>query len=396
MAWLSFSSIPLKLHELWEALAIETGRKDIDDECRLRSPQDILMLGNSLITVSTTGYVMLAHLSVRDYVLSDEISQNPETAKFALDPRKCHLELACDCLTYLFFSNLSAGPSRTQEEYMYRLRALPLIQYASRYWFYHAQNAEYDKELQDLCLGFFQPEAHSNFMAWVQVFNATSPFKWDIFPRHATSLYYAASLGLTQVVDVLVQSATVDELNAPGSRFGGTAIHAATIRDHVSIIKRLVLAGADPGRADFNKVTPLHSAAGQGSLESIKILLDHGAPKEARDEMDRKTPAEWAILSGCLSAADLIKHHPQSPQQKEMNLASTETKSVDTGRSEGRCKVVDVWQPRHSYFPDYYERRSGLDSSCIISFTVGEEISVINCNISSFQGRGNTTPCPVW
>ncbi|GKU07978.1 hypothetical protein FLAG1_07548 [Fusarium langsethiae] len=396
MAWLSLSSIPLTLHQLWEALAIEKGRKYIDDEARLRSPQDILVLGNSLITVSSEGYVMLSHLSVRDYLLSEEIGQDTKTAKFALDSRRYHMELARDCLTYLSFSELSSGPSNTQEDYLCRQRRLPLIQYASRYWFYHLLNAEYNEEMLKLCLDIFQPKARNNFMSWVQVFNATSPFKWNIYPRHATSLYYAASLGLDGVVDSLLRSSTMDEIDAPGSRFGGTAIHAAAIRDHLSIIKLLIKAGADPGKADFNEVTPLHSAAGQGNIKTIKTLLDCGAPKETRDGMDGKTPADWARLSGYLSAAQFIEqysHH--SGLTKDIDVDSDTDSGIYLDKHE-EGNVIKVWKPRFGYFPDYYERRSGLDSSHIVSITVGDETSVLSNGILLLQDEGTGLSNPVW
>ncbi|KAM6532634.1 hypothetical protein FALCPG4_005688 [Fusarium falciforme] len=88
MTWLAFSCVPLTLPQLWEALAIEKGENVIDDESRLRSPQDILLLGNSLIAASPNGHVALSHLSVRDYLVSTEIRSNPKTTVFALDPGK--------------------------------------------------------------------------------------------------------------------------------------------------------------------------------------------------------------------------------------------------------------------------------------------------------------------
>ena len=85
-----------------------------------------------------------------------------------------------------------------------------------------------------------------------QVLNADYNVKWDVYPRHATSLYYAASFGLAEIVEALI--GTGAELNAPGSRFGGTALHAAALREHIPVMKLLLEAGSDPGRADFNHV----------------------------------------------------------------------------------------------------------------------------------------------
>ena len=398
MTWLSFSGVPITLYQLWEVLSIEKGSRCIDDEFRLRSPQDILALGNSLITTCPDGYVMLAHLSVRDYLLSSRTKNNPETAKFSLNPETCHMELARDCLTYLSFADLSSGPANTQEEYLSRLKQLPLLQYASKYWFYHARNAEPDEELEDLTLAFFAPETRENFMSWVQVFNATSPFKWNVFPKHATALYYAASLGLDQVVASLLRGMAPGEVDAPGSRFGGTAIHAATIRGHLGIIKQLISAVADPGKADFNQVTPLHSAASQNSLGAIRILLDHGAPREARDGMDFKTPAEWARFGGHLDAAEMIQEHPGSVNEAQGHLQScSRMGGNDEPRRQRDTPKVEVWKPTAGYFPDYYERRSGLDTSQIISITVGEETANFDDSFTPVRTEGEADELvPVW
>ncbi|KAI8686537.1 NACHT domain-containing protein [Fusarium keratoplasticum] len=401
MTWLAFSCVPLTLPQLWEALAIEKGENTIDDESRLRSPQDILLLGNSLIAVSPDGHVALSHLSVRDYLVSTEIGSNPKTAVFALDPGVSHRELAQDCLTYLLLSDLSSGPRNTEQEYLSRLVHFPLLQYATKYWFYHARNAVVDDELRDLTMSFFAPEARNSFMSWVQVLNADSPFKWNVYPRHATSLYYAASLGLDEVVESLLESTSLEEINAPGSRFGGTAIHAAAIRGHVSIIKKLVAAGGVAGKADFNKVTPLHSAASRRSVETIKVLLEHGAPKEAKDGMDGKTPADWARLSGHVDVARLIETFSEEAGPEKEHQGSkgkrTNCELPSDTFSDSIPHTIEVWQPGVCFFPDFYERRSGLDCSHIVGITIGEESCTFDSDFTFRRSEGpDDGSTPVW
>ncbi len=70
-------------------------------------------------------------------------------------------------------------------------------------------------------------------MSWVQDLNADYSFKYNLYPQHATSLYYAASFCLDHIVNALIENGAV--LDAPGSRFGGTALHGAVLRCHVLI-----------------------------------------------------------------------------------------------------------------------------------------------------------------
>ncbi|KAI9164175.1 Inversin-B [Paramyrothecium foliicola] len=391
LTWLCFSYVPITLRHLWEALAIETGRSDIDNEYRLRNPEQILLLGQNLITTSPDGHVMLAHLSVKEFLLSPGIKNNPKTAKFALNPKQAHENLSLDCLTYLFFSEFSSGPALTEEAYLTRLERFPLLNYASRYWFNHVHGSEPSTELQDLTNRFFTSTNRNNFMSWVQILNADSPFKWNVYPRHATSLYYASSLGLELVVESLLRTMTQEEVNSPGSRFGGTAFHAATIREHLGVIQQLIAAGADPSKADFNKVTPLHSAASQGNVKVIRLLLDHGASIHPLDGMDGKTPEQWATLSGHEDAAKTINEYSTVPEPLRGQW------DADT-RGQTDCGLAEPWRPKKGYFPDHYETRSGLNCSHIMGIIVGDNTLSLDTNfvLGNKAGHKDSTTAPVW
>jgi len=204
--WLAFAVVPLTLEQLWEAVAIERNTASIDEDSRLRGPHDVLELGKSLVRATAEGHVGLAHLSVRDYLLSSKIRDNAAVSQFALERREGSAGLAVDCLTYLFFEELRDGPSRTADEYVGRLKRLPMLKYAATAWPYHvkAAAAAAGGEVEHLVSRFFHPECRNNFMSWVQVLNADANFKWDVYPRHATPLYYASSFGLGWAVRSLL------------------------------------------------------------------------------------------------------------------------------------------------------------------------------------------------
>lgn len=473
LVWLAFSFLPLTLEELWEAIAIEPGSSSIDDESRLRSPQDLMALGHSLISVTTDGHVRLAHLSVRDYLLSNPIRQHPVLSRFALDPSKAHDELARDCLTYLEFGEFRKGPCQSDTAYCDRIKRHPLARYVSTAWSYHIRFAQQHEQqsspvpsqntnndtLHNLSVSFFSPFSRPTFMSWIQILNADSPFKWNLYPRHATPLYYASSFGLTSLVSHLLSSLPSDNplaltkaLNSPGSRFGGTAVHAATIRHHLDIMDLLLSAGADPARGDFNNVTPLHSAASQGNMQTIRVLLRYGAPLTTRDALAGKTPAEWAAMSGEMKVAAFLMQFPAEGEEiedrhgqeeddemglrrvvsapalggsetglvarargggdgkikldlsllgaggrvqgcgngnvRELNSGSKTGSGTGTGTGTGtgietRKHEVLLWKPRSDYFPDTYDKRSGLFSSILVGFKSGDrEVAMIEGEFS--------------
>ncbi|KAK8017904.1 hypothetical protein PG991_007094 [Apiospora marii] len=283
LLWVAFAALPLKIRELHEAIAVDTDMTRLEEveESRLNNPKDIFALGGSLLTVSESGVIKLAHLSVKDYLLSTEIKNNSEVSTFAMDLMGANEELARCSFAYLSLDSLSDGPSSTQDDWERRRAQHPLINYVAKAWTYHLRAAALTPQLHHTLSEFFT--AGPRFMSWIQVLNSNWIFQWDEYPRHATPLYYAASFGLKEIVEGLVRGgANVDDA---GSRFGGTALHGATLREHVDIMRVLLRAGADPSKADNNLVTPLHTAVRIGNPEVLKLLLDHGASKEAADSL---------------------------------------------------------------------------------------------------------------
>ena len=66
----------------------------------------------------------------------------------------------------------------------------------------------------------------------------------------------------------------------------------------VEILRILLDAGEDPNR--YNPVgghshcTPLHQAAGYGTLELAQLLIERGARPDIKDVLWKGTPADWA------------------------------------------------------------------------------------------------------
>jgi hypothetical protein len=306
LLWTAFAVMPLTLEELQEAIAIEPGvyTYEMIEEARLHDPKDILRLGSSLLYVTEAGHVKLGHLSVLDYLQSEEIKSSSDVGVFALNSEDAKQEMAKSCLTYLFLDSIASGPVDARHEWDVRFEQHPLFEHASVSWPYYLRGAASRIELNDLAYDFFSATFRRTFFSWIQRLNSDWIHDWNEYPRHATPLYYAASFGLKDSVKRLVEDGV--ELDAQGSRFGGTALHGATLREHISIVRWLLKAGADPSRADFNEITPLHIAASGGDVEAIKLLLQHGASLEAVDSYD-ETPYDWAKESGQEDAKFLLR-----------------------------------------------------------------------------------------
>jgi len=319
LQWLVCDVTALTPIELYECLAIEQDMDHIDEEAQLSSPMDICDLCGSLISVTEEGGVILAHLSVKEYLLSDAIKHGKASA-FALSLPEVNAENALKCLTYLSFAEFRNGPSRTQDGFGDRLLAHPFLCHASKWWPRYAQNADPSSEpLNSLVLEFFMPSCSLQFMSWLQVIcSEVVLFRQDpkrsgidrrkrgfsLYPRNGTSLYYAASYGIEHVVRALLEQGA--EVNAKGGRMKATALHAAVLRGHVKIMDILYQKSADPNIADQIKTTPLQSAALLNNVEVIKYLLERDANPDLVDNRQR-TAYDYACVLGHVEAQKLLK-----------------------------------------------------------------------------------------
>jgi ankyrin repeat protein len=68
----------------------------------------------------------------------------------------------------------------------------------------------------------------------------------------------------------------------------------------------LLEAGADPNATQERGFVPLHSAAANGNVAVVELLLKHGARADAKAD-DGKTPADMALEGGHKDLAQSLK-----------------------------------------------------------------------------------------
>jgi hypothetical protein len=141
------------------------------------------------------------------------------------------------------------------------------------------------------------------------------------------TLALAAALSNAEDARRLLQGANAEERHlalAVAGQYGQTAI-----------MRLLLDAGEDPNR--FNPVgghshsTPLHEAAGNGHLETVKLLVSCGAKTDIKDILFGGTPAEWAHHNGKREVEDYL----QSLERAKLVRRESGNKAVEV-RSTGR------------------------------------------------------------
>lgn len=109
----------------------------------------------------------------------------------------------------------------------------------------------------------------------------------------ATALHWAALLDDVETTDLLIRAgAQVDAAND----YGVTPLALACTNGRAGepVVERLLKAGANPNSARQTGETVLMTAARSGSLEAVKLLLDHGADVNAKESRRGQTALMWA------------------------------------------------------------------------------------------------------
>ena len=292
LLWLSFSHRPLSLKELCEAVIVEEGESEIDNDCRLSDPELLLSLCQGLVVRDeTTDMVALAHGSIKAFVAGSNIQSTP-VAYFALDEDDSTRVIFRKCLTYLLLRAFQGGCGlyRTVND-MYN--TYPMLDYAAQKWPIHAKACRLQHEELDLLRTFFltqKANVHGgNFTFWVSCLRPTIQFH----PLKASEpLYYAASFGLTAAVEMLLNEGLINCSDSARpwyvdhlcGRNRSTALQVACYRGHEDVVDLLLRAGADPNPGDRVGIRCVDWALQRGYRNIAAKLKAAGARTEVNLE----------------------------------------------------------------------------------------------------------------
>ncbi|KAF7976145.1 hypothetical protein HWV62_7451 [Athelia sp. TMB] len=285
LVWLAFSARPLSVEELADVIPVEffpDGPSLYNPDLRYFDSTDVLDLCSGFVTFVpiVDGIVKLAHMSVKDYLLSDRIKEGT-ASHFSIDERLGHWTIASTCLAYL----LHSGTIKRS------LQELPLLgSYAAKYWVSHVRLCRSDgscvwKEMTRMfslegtalenLVQNLDPEAYSG--------NYIGP-ALDI----ARPLYWAALFGLEELIVELVKVC---------DRWFEDALHAASHRGHIGTVRILLEHGENVNAQGQVYGRALGAAIQSGYTDLVRLLLEKGADVNA-PAMGFGSPLKTASVYG--------------------------------------------------------------------------------------------------
>ena len=308
------ASQPLRVKELAEVLAFDFdeapgGIPTLNADWR-REDQEraVLSTCSSLITVVHHGFsrvVQFSHFSVKEFLTSDRLAIAAEDISFYhIAPAPAHTILTQTCLGTLLRLDVTTQEASVQQ--------FPLLSYALHHWVDHALFEDVLLRVQDGIGNLFDIEK-PHFSRWIRFWSHLDDPFWrdddetDLDQPEVAPMYYAAFFGFTQVIEKLITEHP-EYVSAWGGTLG-TALHAASRRNHLKIVQSLLRHGADVNAPGLWGWTPLLFATDEGHLEVVRWLLEHGAEVNAEDE-DNLTSLHLAARYGHHEIGQaLLKHN---------------------------------------------------------------------------------------
>lgn len=317
LQWLVFSGRPLTLEELAEVVAIDIARDPIfDREEVLEDPSETLEICSSLVTratyttpiygmdeVSTRQVIVLAHYSVKEYLVSDRIERSL-AKRYRFNNDSCHSMMAKACLGYLDqFQWVEPLEEETLEEFK-------LAQYSAEFWPSHVRKAGNQmSETTKAVMQLFEPK-NIAYLNWIRIHDPDFPVRPSLtmtLRGLSPPLYYASQLGLTEAVRLLLEQGG-DVNQRTGWR--GDALRAASANGHMQTVKLLLDNGADINVPTSGGpcCSALQEALKGGYQEIAKLLLEYGADADPFRNYD-SSPLYLASEMGYEQMTKLLLKH---------------------------------------------------------------------------------------
>jgi ankyrin repeat protein len=98
-----------------------------------------------------------------------------------------------------------------------------------------------------------------------------------------------------------------------------SALHWASDQDQLETVRLLLSHGADIEMIGADGMTPLHSAVTSGHLQMVKLLLEAGADVNAREGSLGKTPLMFAASHSFLAIVHLLLEQEADINVKDLN-----------------------------------------------------------------------------
>jgi ankyrin repeat protein len=256
----------------------------------------------AIVDVDGSSVIQFAHFSVKEYLTSKRLAESKDTiSRFYISMTLAHTIIAQACLGVL----LHIDETITK----HGMERFPLAKYAAEHWVGHARFHDVLPNIQDGVIRLFDPNNH-HLSVWVWIYDpelrtgASSSERPSPSQDRATSLHYAASCGLHDIVHFLIVKCS-QNVNARDLTLNETPLSVASRRGHSEVARVLLKHGAETETRGNTNCSPLDLASENGHVEVVRVLLENRADVNYADQ-DKWTALHLASISGEVEVARVL------------------------------------------------------------------------------------------
>lgn len=293
LLWIVCAERELTATELQDALAVEIGELELDEE-NLPSIRDMVSVCAGLVTVDyESNVIRLVHYTTQEYFNQTRKRWFPDA----------DVVMADTCASYLMFEDFKRGACLTEGQLQERLELYPLYNYAAHNWGHHARKVG---KLCDRVMEFL--ECDWKVSASIQALRSDFYDKAELDKKpglYATSLHLAAWFGIVETVEALVNKFGINRTD----EFGTTALSCSVHCGHGAVVKLLLaVPNIDLNSRDNNGMSPLCRGAYNDYGAIVKLLLAVGA--DPNFSFDSETPIFIAAKMGHEAIVEMLLAMP--------------------------------------------------------------------------------------
>jgi len=333
LMWICHSERQLGLDELCQALVVEIGSIDSNDN---GAPSIITVLNccQGFVVVDEEGSTLrLIHYTLYEYLTSHRnLFRNP------------HSTIAETCLTYLYSKQVMAlSDPRAQST-----QHSPFLEYSSLYWGAHMKE-EFTDHGKELALKLFDRyEYHISIRLLLEHTLGRCSTHSIVGPYKFTGVHYASMFGLVEVARALSMMDGVD-INGIDET-GATPLLWAVRSGHEAVVSLLLrLKDIDPNKPDCNLRTPLSCAAENGHEAVVKLLLERKEVNPNKPDNLTGTPLSSAAKNGHDAVVKLLLGREDINPDMSVNGGQT---PISYAAMNGHEAVVKLLLRRGDVNPD--------------------------------------------
>ena len=346
LSWISLAIIPLTLRELQCALSVEPGDTAMD-EANFVDEETLSSVCAGLMVVNHESQIVrLAHYTTQEYF---------DTQKDVLFPDGEKL-LATTCLTYLSFDVFSdwqlntpyrcnrAPTSRAVRNGGVRIsHCYPLFDYAACSWHKHAHSSQ-DPTLQGLIIEYLKRTRNLAALLCGSLhksdwdIDSALPLEEPLFPQCIHGLSIAVRYGFTDAVKALLHSEGSSAED--GGRIKAQALGLAAFYGQSSALRILL---------DDNTIAPaavshalsflyMRGKALPGFYEVAEMLLNHGA--DANTALDDIPLIHLASRRNDVQSVSLLLSHGADVALRDWKCRTALHEAAEEGHSGDLVKVL--------------------------------------------------------